>query len=567
MKQRLLSFLLAFLLLCPFLPAAVFAAPTAKASISLSSSKVTVGEKITVTVSYQSSSAIGSYDFLLNYDAGLLQYESGADSESGNGKLPFVNYNENSDPKTVKRSVVFKAIATGTAKFSTQAKAIVDNDSFSLMAVTEASKSLTVDPKHTASTNNNLKTLTVSGGTYSPAFDPSVTKYTMEVDYSVKKLTVSAVAEHKKAIVSISETDLALGENTVKITVKAESGAKKTYTLTVIRKQSAFANVTTNLDGNGYVFAHDPDSIQAPAGFTATSATYLEKEVLAYQNADGFFTLVWLTPLKPPASSAPASSAPASSAPVSSASPASSAASTAAPSASNTQASTKEPAQTTPQLPPREGWYMLLSDGATLLPYVSLTSSPLHYVPIPIPTEVTLPEGCESLYVNIGGEEVRAYRNEYCTNNGLYLIFARCSDNTSAFFYWHQASGSFYPYIRPETVTITVTLPAPSTTEAAQAGATAKPSDSSPAQDANRALTVYTFVITGAFLILLAVFILWAVKTSSQIRQLRQKTQAAPKRKRPSRDPASHFSKEYVFGEEGPLLPEAPSENDKKDEE
>ncbi len=542
MKKRFFSLLLAFLLLCPMIPAAVFAAPSAKASIGLSASKITVGDKVTVTVTYQSSSDIGSYDFLLNYDASLLQYESGADSETGNGKLPFVNYNENSDLKTVKRSVVFKAIATGSAKFSTQTKVLVDNGSFSPMSVTEANKTLTVNPKQAASANNNLKSLTVSGGELSPAFSSSQTKYSMEVDYSVKKLTVSAVAEHNKAKVSISDTDLALGENTVKITVTAESGAKKTYTLTVTRKQSAFANVTAEIDGNRYQFAHDPDVITPPEGFTATAAAYQDKQVLAYRNADGFFTLVWLIPAEP--APAPASSAAAS---------------------SSLQAATEEPSQTLPgtsAIPPREGWYMLLSDGVTLLPYARLTSSPAHYVPIPVPAEVTLPEGCESEYVTIGEETVRAYRNEYCKNNGLYLIYARCSDNTSAFFYWHRDSGSFYPYIRPETVTITLTLP--SSSSVAQVGATVKPSASSEGT-ADLMLTVYSFALTGAFLILLTVFLLWARKKSAQTKELNKKLEEThAKRKRPARDPASHFSKEFVFLQEGAPLPEETTQTKEK---
>ncbi len=528
MNKRFFALLLALLILCSPLCPSVFAAASAKASITLSDSKITVGDTVTVTVQYRSDAEIGSYDFLLNYDAALLQYVSGADSETGNGKLPFVNYNENSDPKLVKRSVKFKAIATGSAAFSTQTKAIVNND-FSLMSVSEADASLTVNPKQTASSDNALKSISVSGGSFAPDFSPSQTKYSMEVDYSVKKLTVSAVANHSKAKVSVSGTDLELGENTVKITVTAENGSKKTYTLKVTRKESQFANVSTVLDGNAYVFAHDPDALTPPQGFTASSALFEEKSVLSFVSADGFFTLVWLTPIQaPPLSSAPASSAPASSA-----------------TASSSAETPEEPAQTQPApvvLPPREGWYMLLSDQTTLLPYTPLVSPDTEYVPIPIPTDVSLPEGCESAYALIHGEEIRAYRNEYCVNNDLYLVYARSSAGTSGFFYWHRESGCFYPYLRPETVTVTVlvTEPAPLTSSAAPAGATPLPQEPSLWQVTDAKLSIFSLVATVLLLVLLAILIPLAVRHGKTKKEL-LRLQAAPKRKRASRDPASHF--------------------------
>ena len=537
MLKRFFAVFFSLVLLLPFAAAEVFAASAAKASIRLSASKITVGDTVTVTVQYSSDAAIGSYDFLLNYDATLLQYVSGADSETGNGKLPFVNYNENSDPKVVSRSVKFKALATGNAVFSTQAKYIVNND-FSLMSTTEANASLTIHPKHTASADNSLKSLSVSGGSFSPEFSPSKTKYSMEVEYGVKKLTVSAVANHTKAKVSISKTDLELGENTVKITVTAENGDKKTYTLTVTRKQSQFANVTTVLNGNVYVFAHDPEALTPPVGFTASSAVFEEKSVLSFVDPDAFFTLVWLTPTG--TAPAPSASAVPSSASASAAIPAVPASSLPIASAPTSSQSATPPAPSTP-LPPREGWYMLLNDGVTLLPYTPLSASDTQYVPIPIPTNAALPQGCTEAFPVINGESVRAYRSEYCVKNGLYLIYARSSKGIADFYYWHEETGCFYPYLAPETVTVTVTVtqPAPSTPAATQAIASAPSEDSAFWQITDSKLTVFSLGVTALLLILIAVLIPLAIGHARTKKEL-NRLLSAPRR-RITRDPASHF--------------------------
>ncbi len=87
------------------------------------------------------------------------------------------------------------------------------------------------------STNNKLQDLKVSNATISPAFDPNVTEYTAEVPFSVSKLVISAV-QADKADMKINNPTLTPGAETdVTITVTAESGAKRVYTIKVKRAQ------------------------------------------------------------------------------------------------------------------------------------------------------------------------------------------------------------------------------------------------------------------------------------------------------------------------------------------
>lgn len=87
------------------------------------------------------------------------------------------------------------------------------------------------------STNNKLKSLSVTGGELTPTFGADITEYAVTVPFSIDKLEVKAAAADSKAKVSVDSPSLVVGENTVTVTVTAESGAKQTYTIKVTREQ------------------------------------------------------------------------------------------------------------------------------------------------------------------------------------------------------------------------------------------------------------------------------------------------------------------------------------------
>ncbi len=86
------------------------------------------------------------------------------------------------------------------------------------------------------SSDNLLKSLTVGNATISPAFDPSITEYTASVPFSVTKLELSAEANHSGAKVTYNNPKLKEDAVTkVTVTVKAEDGSSKVYTLSISR--------------------------------------------------------------------------------------------------------------------------------------------------------------------------------------------------------------------------------------------------------------------------------------------------------------------------------------------
>lgn len=101
------------------------------------------------------------------------------------------------------------------------------------------------------SAENDLKSLTVSNATISPAFSPNVTSYTAEVPFEVSKLNIDAKGADK-ATVTVNNPNLVVnGTTNITITVKAENGATKTYTISVKRGQDPNYQASGNNDLSG----------------------------------------------------------------------------------------------------------------------------------------------------------------------------------------------------------------------------------------------------------------------------------------------------------------------------
>ena len=118
-----------------------------------------------------------------------------------------------------------------------------------IVTTTTATISTTTSGK---SNNSNLKTLEVKDEEeniieMTPKFSPSVYEYNLEVEGKVKKVNVSATLEDTKSNMIISDNindELKAGEtNKIVITVTAEDGSKKAYTLNV--KRGALSNDTS----------------------------------------------------------------------------------------------------------------------------------------------------------------------------------------------------------------------------------------------------------------------------------------------------------------------------------
>lgn len=121
------------------------------------------------------------------------------------------------------------------------------------------------------STKNDLASLTVKNATVSPAFDPSVTSYIAEVPFSVSKLEIEAKGVEKTTVTVDNPNLIPGGTTTVKITVKAENGATKTYTITVKREQDP----NYQASGNNSLSGITVDGFLLSPVFTAENTQYV----------------------------------------------------------------------------------------------------------------------------------------------------------------------------------------------------------------------------------------------------------------------------------------------------
>lgn len=134
------------------------------------------------------------------------------------------------------------------------------------------SKTYTFSVTRGKSTNNNLAALTATVGQFNAAFDAGVTNYTLALDENTASTTIKAAVQTPLAKASPASKKITLknGQSkTLKFTVKAQSGAKKTYTVTVTRAKST-STVLKFIKTNSPGFPLSPAFSPGTADFTVT---------------------------------------------------------------------------------------------------------------------------------------------------------------------------------------------------------------------------------------------------------------------------------------------------------
>lgn len=233
----------------------------ASASASLTGpGTVRAGDTITLIFNLNGSGIFGASG-TLTYDAGALEL-TGTSQKIGDGWAVefngnnFVAYDNNLakpiNGNTALFTVTFKVksgVTTGTA-VNVSYTDVTASDGNADANIGTVTYSTTIAAP--MSTDNTLKSLTVNNATISPAFSAGTTSYTAEVPFEVSKLDVKAEANDGKAKVSINSPSLTPnGTTNVTVTVTAENGSKKTYTISVKRAQDPNYVASSNNDLSG----------------------------------------------------------------------------------------------------------------------------------------------------------------------------------------------------------------------------------------------------------------------------------------------------------------------------
>ena len=140
--------------------------------------------------------------------------------------------------------------------------------------------------------NTALVSLGISQGTLSPAFDPAVTEYTVDLPSKVTALTVTAEASDSRTTVAgTGEVAVQTGENVIEVTATAENGDTRTYTIraTVAQAPSVFLDYQQEKLG----VVKDVSKVTAPAGFTERTITVNGESIPCWVSSGGV-TLLYL---------------------------------------------------------------------------------------------------------------------------------------------------------------------------------------------------------------------------------------------------------------------------------
>lgn len=255
--KRIVSLTAVFLLCICLLAVPAFAA---SASATLTGpGTVRAGDTITLSFNLSGSGIYGASG-TLSYDANQLTL-TGTNQVIDNGWAVefngnnFVAYDNNLAKPINSNTALFtatfkvKSLSTGTT-VKVSFTNVTASDGSADIAVGTVSYSATIAAP--MSTDNALKSLTVSNATISPAFNAGTLNYTAEVPFEVSQLNVTAAANDSKARVSVNSPNLIPnGTTNVTITVTAENGSTKTYTIAVKRAQDPnyVASSNNNLSG------------------------------------------------------------------------------------------------------------------------------------------------------------------------------------------------------------------------------------------------------------------------------------------------------------------------------
>ena len=324
MKKFLKKILI--LLSVTVLIATLFSFTTSAAiSTSVKTSAVSIGDKVTFTISASSQYQIVDFIGLVQYDPDVLYIQG------YNGKISFTETNNkdssNNYYKTFSYSFVFQTKKTGVTNISLLADSTyftyqTSNGSSSKEEYLQnnISKTVTVKDKQLSS-NANMKSLSVRclvanykeiSCKMTPSFSKNTTEYTVNVPNSVVKCLLNGEREEGNPSDWSVEgsANMKVGKNVRKVIVTAPSGAQKVYTININRGEEA-ADTPLNpdvdtpvsdtenpleiqIDNTKYIIATDISAVKLFKGFEASTTDFKGQEISVARDKEGNFELFYL---------------------------------------------------------------------------------------------------------------------------------------------------------------------------------------------------------------------------------------------------------------------------------
>lgn len=283
-------------------------------SIKISSASGQVFSTVTVKGTISSSNGpLAAAKVVMSYKSNGLQYVSGSGGtfnvDDSAGSIQYGVMGSGSET-SFSFSMTFKILKEGSWEIKIGNYQVVDLENAEELVITATSGTITGKTATTSNnntnnnsnsnnnntqdkkdTNNKLNSLSVYPGTLSPAFSADTTSYTVTVSEDVTEVTFSAAAQSSKASVSVSGgKDLKLGENTAQVVVISESGASRTYNITIMCGEAE----KIQIGGTDNTINESFTEEQIPTGFSKTEVTYNDRQYAALTDASGTLQLMSL---------------------------------------------------------------------------------------------------------------------------------------------------------------------------------------------------------------------------------------------------------------------------------
>ncbi len=306
MKKIFKSAVLSIAAIMLIISTAVFPASAENAVLSFSSQKPSVGQSVTVTVTFNPGAKMYSADFSLSYNPDILTYESATcTAKAAGGGIVKAAPTLTGETK-ISYKFTFTAKKSGSSNITVSGGVYGFEDTENYNVGASATLTVSDAAKPGVAT---LKSLSISNGTLTPGFSTGRTSYTAKVKYEVTTCKVYATATDTKATVAVGGKEaLAVGKNTRTVTVTAQNGTQKTYTIVITRLKEGEEldgetkpedntdepEKSTVIDGVKYLLATDLSGFTLPNGFKANTVTYGETEVAAAQDTDANYTVYYL---------------------------------------------------------------------------------------------------------------------------------------------------------------------------------------------------------------------------------------------------------------------------------
>lgn len=277
-KVKIILFSVFCLMVLPF----GVSAASGKITVS-GTSTVVEGNNVTVTVNLSSPTLIGSWEMSLNYDKNYLQLKS-ATSEGNGVKMAASTA---TGVKSKSYTFTFKTLKKGSTKVSVGGYLAYAYEDLSEISLSTSAKTINIitqaELEASYSKNNNLSSLQVEGFALSPEFNANTLEYNVVVPEGTKEINILGTVEDRKSSINgVGVKEVNPGNNKFLVTVKAQNGAEKTYTINVDVKDENPIEVEIN--GVKYSVVKLKENLPIASLYNEITIKINEFDIPAYKN-------------------------------------------------------------------------------------------------------------------------------------------------------------------------------------------------------------------------------------------------------------------------------------------